>query len=91
MADEIESYFNQFAKQPSEEEKIRFASARSECPGRKAWSDWVKDLWKKKHLQAKIIEILSSENLHPQTLSSQNGTFEAWPEGRRQSIRTFGR
>jgi TATA-binding protein-associated factor len=80
MADEIESYFNQFGKQPSEDEKIKFASARSEAPGRKAWSDWVKVLWKKKNLHAKIIEILSSENLHPYTLSSQNCALDTWPD-----------
>jgi hypothetical protein len=48
-------------------------------PGRKAWRDWVADVWKKSKIHEKIIEVLSSENLHPYTLS-QCDSPGTWPD-----------
>jgi hypothetical protein len=80
MADEIASYFDQFNNKMTDEEKIKFASSKSEIPGRKSWCDWVNKLWKEHHIHDKIIDVLSSENLHPYTLSSQNDSPDIWPD-----------
>ena len=79
-ADKISSYFDQYAKQPTDKAKIKFASAKSEVPGRKAWRNWVNTLWKKQNIYLKIVDALYRGNLHPYTLAFQSGSPDAWPD-----------
>ncbi|GLB33117.1 putative helicase [Lyophyllum shimeji] len=85
MATSIESYFDQYSKKPREDDKIKFASARSGAltlPGRDWWRSWVTEAWKQWKIHSRISEVLTAENLHPLTfvLNSfrQDG---AWPNG----------
>jgi hypothetical protein len=80
MADEIASYFDQFGQNMTDEAKMKFASSKSQIPGRKSWSEWVNALWKEFNIHDKIIGVLDSENLHPYRLSSQNDSPDIWPD-----------
>ena len=74
---EISSYFSQFRARLAEEERATFSKADDGLPGRRAWRNWVTKLWKDARIHAKIIEVLSSENLHPYRLAQATIT---WPD-----------
>jgi TATA-binding protein-associated factor len=83
-ANNVKSYFDQYSKKVKEDDKIKFASAKSggtQVPGRDFWRKWVTDCWKGWKIHSKIIEVLSSENLHPLTLalSSKSRSLDTWP------------
>jgi hypothetical protein len=85
-ANAIRSYFDQYSKKKKEDDKIKFASGRAggdQLPGRDFWRKWVANGWKEWKLHSKVIEVLSSENLHPLTLAlnSKTGSLDAWPPG----------
>lgn len=85
-ANSVRSYMDQYSKKKTEDDKIKFAAARAggdQVPGRNIWRNWVTEGWKAWKIHSKIIEALSSENLHPLTLalSSKTGSLDAWPPG----------
>lgn len=45
---DIQSYFNQYEAQPTEDAKIKFSAANkgNPMPGRNQWRDWVTAGWK---------------------------------------------
>ncbi len=81
-ANQIQSYFEQYRALPSEEEKIKFAASKGtthHVPGRKAWREWVSKIWRTGKVHEKIYDVLSSENIHPYTLISQDDSSNVWP------------
>jgi len=83
-ANNVRSYFDQYSKKVKEDDKIKFASAKSggsEVPGRDFWRKWVTACWRGWKIHSLVIEVLSSENLHPLTLalSSKSGSLDTWP------------
>jgi len=85
-ANSVRSYFDQYSKKKKEDDKIKFASGRAgghQVPGRDLWRKWVTEGWKTWKIHSRIIQVLSSENLHPLTLAlgSKTGSLESWPPG----------
>jgi TATA-binding protein-associated factor len=84
QAEFVRSYFDQFNKKHTEEEKAAFSSARknsNQVPGRQIWRDFVTKGWKMWRIHTRIAAVLSSENLHPLTLalSSKHGNMDKIP------------
>lgn len=81
--DNIRSYFNQYAQQPTEDDKIAFASRRngSALPGRNKWKEWVTSRWKTWRIHDKITAILAANNIHPLSLAMKHniGDGRGWP------------
>lgn len=80
-ANSVRSYFDQYSKKKKEDDKIKFASDRAggdQLPGRDFWRKWVSNGWKEWKIHSKVIEVLSSENLHPLTiaLNSKTGSLD---------------
>lgn len=78
------SYFDQYNKKKTQDQRIQFAAARkgaSEVPGRDLWRKFVTDLWKTHQIHAKITAVLSEEGLHPLqgALASRSGSIEKLP------------
>ena len=63
----IQSYFSQYNAQLTEDAKIRFTSRNKgdPIPGRKKWWDWVNMKWKKWRIHGRIMDVLTTRNLHP--------------------------
>lgn len=80
----IDSYFSQFDNLGTPEAKIQFASARRGAitvPGRDLWRAWVTACWREWHIHAKITDVLSSQNLHPLTISLNSKSKSlSWPK-----------
>lgn len=78
-ATHVDSYFSRYNAQPSEDDKIKFASTarknnKDPCAGRQIWQTWVNarysPQWK---INSRISKILSSLGLHPQQIMAENG------------------
>jgi hypothetical protein len=86
----IISYIDQYSKK-SEDARITFSNAHSGAalvPGRAKWTTFVNNFWKYYKIHARIIAILTSENLHPLTLalgaedeSADSSQDPPWPNG----------
>lgn len=63
----IKSYFDQYCLQPTEDDKIAFASQTkgSALPGRKKWCNWVGTIWRASRIHERIISVLHANNCHP--------------------------
>lgn len=83
-ATDIKSYFDQYNRQPTEDDKISFTrqSKGSILPGRKRWREWINALWRTSRIHEKITFVLHANNCHPVTLfvESSDGTV-TWPMG----------
>ena len=79
---EIQSYFDQYNAQPTEDAKIKFASLYKvqPVPGRIKWRDWVTAGWKDWRIHTKITDVLTTEALHPVIIMANNKNSE-WPQG----------
>jgi hypothetical protein len=80
-ANDIKSYFDQYQQKPTEEQKIKFASAARDggVPGRKKWTDFVSKSWQKWNVHGKIVEALHKHGVHPITILEQEGSLDSWP------------
>lgn len=77
---EIQSYFNLYNAQPSEDAKVRFAARNKgdNIPGRKKWRDWVNIRWKEWRIHGRITDVLTTGNLHPSMIMANDSS---WPLG----------
>jgi hypothetical protein len=81
---DIRSYFIEYEAQPSEDAKIKFAASRGNpIPGRTKWRDWITTGWKIWKIHSRIIDVLTTEELHPLTIMANNESndFSRWPQG----------
>ncbi|PPQ93015.1 hypothetical protein CVT25_006099 [Psilocybe cyanescens] len=68
IANSIHSYFEQFNQQKSQEDKIKFATARKNAahiPGRIHWRKFITENWKRWGIHSKINAVLLEEGIHP--------------------------
>lgn len=66
----VRSYFDQYARIPSETAKITFAVGRKGVvPGREIYRTFITELWRTSRMHDRITKILSVEGLHPITLA----------------------
>ncbi|KAK2459737.1 hypothetical protein APHAL10511_008248 [Amanita phalloides] len=82
----ILSYIDQYSKKKKEDDKIKFSAMHTgstEVPGRDLWCNWVTQSWKDWKIHARIITVLSKENLHPfmLTVATDTSSSDTWPNG----------
>lgn len=79
---DVESYFSRYNAQSSEDAKIRYAAGNKgdNIPGRKKWRDWVNAMWKEWRIHGKIMDVLTTGNLHPSMIMA-NDKLGSWPQG----------
>lgn len=85
MATQIQSYFDQFRKKKTEDEKVKFAAytrkiGKDIVPGRALFRTYVTERYSKAwNIHGIISGILSDNNVHPVQIMSAMGNFEKSP------------
>jgi hypothetical protein len=78
---DLQSYFDQYRAQQSEDDKIKFASQNKGTiiPGRGKWREWVTACWRTWKINARITDILTTEGLHPISIMLNSNDVDTWP------------
>ncbi|PPQ95392.1 hypothetical protein CVT25_000921 [Psilocybe cyanescens] len=85
IANSRHSYFEQFNQQKSQDDKIKFATARKNAahiPGRIHWRKFITENWKRWGIHSKINAVLLEEGIHPlikiRIVSLEKGAVDAF-------------
>lgn len=80
---DIASYFNAYNDQPTEDDKIAFATrtrGNSAYPGRAKWNAFVSKNWNRWGVHTLIVDELKEWDIHPQDIVIREHPKVTWPD-----------